>query len=136
MSKTNAFENEIVTFIFNGTTPPSLVGITTFYISLHTADPTEAGLQTTDEATYGAYARVAVLRSAAGFTVTGDTAKPATTIIFPQCTSGNIMVTHAGIGTSAIGTGTLLYSGIVTPNLQVQLGITPRLTPDSFVTED
>src|SRR6185295_2708860 len=136
MSKTNAFENEIQTFVFNATTPPSLVGITTFYISLHTADPTEAGLQTTDEATYGAYARVAVLRSAAGFTVTGNSASPATTITFPQCTSGNIMVTHAGIGTSATGTGTLLYSGIVTPNLQVQTGITPRLTPDSFVTED
>jgi len=136
MSKTNTHENELQVFVFNATPPPSLVGVTTFYISLHTADPTEAGLQTTDEATYGAYARVAVLRSAAGFVVTGNTVNLATTAIFPQCTSGNIMITHAGIGTSPTGTGTLLYSGIVTPNLQVQLGITPRLTPDSFVTED
>ncbi len=136
MSKTNAFENAIVAYIFNQTAIPSLVSVTSFYISLHTDDPTEAGIQTTFETTYGAYARVAVARTAGGFVVTGNSASPATTVIFPQCTSGNVLITHAGIGTDPSGAGNLLYSGVVTPNLQVQLGITPRLTPNSFTTED
>ncbi len=136
MSKTNAFETALVAFIFNATPIAMLSGVTSFYISLHTDDPTEAGNQTTFETTYGAYVRQSVVRSAAGFVVTGSSASPATTITFPQCTSGNVMITYAGIGTDATGTGNLLYSGIVTPNLQVQLGITPRLTPNSFTTED
>ncbi len=136
MSKTDAFENAILAYIFNNTAIPSLVGVTTLYMSLHTDDPTEPGNQTTFEATYGAYARQPVARTAAGFIVTGNSASPATTVIFPQCTSGNIEITHAGIGTDATGAGNLIYSGIITPNLQVQTGVTPRLTPDSFVTED
>ncbi len=136
MSKTNAFETALVAFVFNATPIAMLAGVTTFYVSLHTDDPTEAGNQTTFEATYGSYARQPVARTAAGFIITGDTANPATTITFPQCTSGNIEITHAGIGTDITGVGNLIYSGIVTPNLQVQTGVSPRLTPDSFTTED
>lgn len=39
------------------------------YISLHTSDPGATGDQTTNEATYTSYARVAVVRSASGWTV-------------------------------------------------------------------
>jgi hypothetical protein len=39
-----------------------------FYISLHTANPA-GGNQTTSECTYTSYARVAVVRSAGGWTV-------------------------------------------------------------------
>lgn len=39
------------------------------YISLHTSDPGEAGSQTTNEANYTSYARVAVARS--GKTIKG-----------------------------------------------------------------
>jgi hypothetical protein len=39
------------------------------YVSLHTADPGVAGDQTTNEVAYTSYARVAVARSEAGWTV-------------------------------------------------------------------
>jgi hypothetical protein len=39
------------------------------YVSLHTADPGAAGNQTTNECAYTSYARVAVERSATGWTV-------------------------------------------------------------------
>ncbi len=136
MSKTNAFETALLTFVFNATPIAMLTGVTTLYISLHTDDPTEAGNQTTSETSYGSYARQPVARTAAGFLITGNSASPINTITFPQCTSGNVEITHAGIGTDATGVGNLIYSGIVTPNLQVQTGVSPRLTPDSFTTED
>jgi hypothetical protein len=44
-------------------------------ISLHTADPGEAGDQTTSEATYKSYARVSVARTTAGWTVTSGTCR-------------------------------------------------------------
>lgn len=39
------------------------------YVSLHTADPGAGGNQTTNEAAYTSYARVAVARSSAGWTI-------------------------------------------------------------------
>jgi len=39
------------------------------YVSLHTASPDAADIQTTSEADYTSYARVAVVRSASGWTV-------------------------------------------------------------------
>lgn len=43
------------------------------YISLHSADPGEAGDQTTSEVAYTSYARVAVARTSGGWTRTGST---------------------------------------------------------------
>lgn len=39
------------------------------YVSLHTSDPGTTGDQTTNEATYTSYARVAVARTAGGWTI-------------------------------------------------------------------
>lgn len=39
-----------------------------FYVALHTSDPGEAGTQATNEIAYTSYARVAVARSAGGWT--------------------------------------------------------------------
>lgn len=82
MSKSNASETALLALLFNNTdfaTIGDAGGLQnsatagSFYISLHTADPGEAGNQTTSEATYGSYARVAVARSGAGWTVSGAT---------------------------------------------------------------
>ena len=43
-----------------------------FYVALHTADPGDAGTQSTSEASYTGYARVAVARTAGGWTVSGN----------------------------------------------------------------
>jgi hypothetical protein len=145
MSKSNSWENDLLLLLFNNTNAANigdatgLRGSTTagsLYLSLHTADPGEAGDQTTSEATYTSYARVAVARSGAGFTVTGNSVSPAGTVAFPAATGGTNTITHFGIGTASSGAGKLLYSGTVTPNLSVSNGVTPQLTTATAITED
>lgn len=142
MSKGNTFENDWLKLIFNATAIANIADnaasspLTNLYVSLHTADPGEAGDQTTSEATYTSYARVAVARTSGGFTVTGNSVSPAANIDFPAATGGTNTITHFAIGTASSGAGKLLYSGTVTPNISVSSGVTPRLTTASTVTED
>ena len=146
MSKSDAWENALLKLLFNNTTAagigdatglPGSAGAGSLYVSLHTADPGEAGSQSTSEISYTGYARVAVARSGSGWTVSGNSVSPAATIGFPASTGGTGgTVTHFGIGTAASGAGTLLYSGTVTPNIAVANGVTPQLTTATAVTED
>lgn len=107
-----------------------------FYFSLHTSDPGEAGDQTTNEIAYTSYARVAVARSGAGFTVTANSVSPVAAVTFPAGTGGSGTATHFGLGTASSGAGVLLYSGTVTPNIVCGNGVTPQLTTASAITED
>lgn len=145
MSKTNAWENALLELLFKNTNAANIGDATglrgsstagSLYISLHTADPGEAGDQTTNETSYTSYARVAVARSGSGWTVTNNSVSPAATISFPACTGGTATITHFGIGTASSSTGVLLYKGTVTPNISVSSGVTPQLTTASTVTED
>ena len=69
MSKGDTFENDFVKLIFQASAIANIADnaatspLTNLYLSLHTADPGEAGSQTTSEATYTSYARVAVART-------------------------------------------------------------------------
>lgn len=142
MSKSNAFENSLLKLIFNATAIANLADnaasspLTNLYVSLHTADPGEAGDQSTSEATYTSYARVAVIRTSGGWTVTNNSVSPVANIDFPNCTGGTNTITYFGVGTAASGAGVLYYSGTVTPNISVSSGVTPRLTTSSTITED
>jgi hypothetical protein len=142
MSKGNTFENDWMKLIFNATAIGNIADnassspLTNLYVSLHTADPGEAGSQTTSECAYTSYARVAVERSGSGWTVTNNSVSPAANIDFPAATGGTETVTHFAVGTASSGTGKLLYSGTVTPNIAVSSGVTPRLTTASTITED
>ncbi len=142
MSKGDTFENDLLKLIFNATAIANVADnaatspLTNLYVSLHTADPGEAGSQTTSETAYTSYARVAVARTTGGFTVTANSVSPVSDISFPACTAGTSTITHFGIGTASSGAGKLLYSGTVTPNIAVSTGVTPILTNASTVTED
>lgn len=145
MSKSNSMENSMLLLFFNNTAfanigdATGLPGAATagsFHVSLHTADPGEAGSQTTSEATYTSYARVAVARSSSGWTVTTNSVSPAAAITFAAGTGGSGTVTHFGIGTASSGAGVLLYSGTVTPNIVTGNGITPQLSTATAITED
>jgi len=125
MSKGNTTENDVLGYIFNATAF-SWNANTDLYISLHTADPGEAGNQTTSEATYTSYARVTVARSAGGWTVSGNTASNAALIQFPQCTGGSNTLTHVAIGTASGGAGQILYSGALNSSLSVSNLIQPQ----------
>lgn len=132
MSKSNFSENGLIALIFNATT---LNGIaendtsspnTSLYLALHTADPGEAGDQTTNEATYTSYARIGVLRTAGGWTVSGDTASNAALAQFPQCTGGTNTITHVSIGLVTSGASSILYSGALNASLAVANLIQPQ----------
>lgn len=134
MSLSNTFETALLNHIFNNAAIanvgdvaglPASAAAGSLYVSLHTADPGEAGSPTTSEATYTGYARVAVARSAGGWTVSGASASNAAAINFPAATAGSNTLTHFGISTSASGAGTLLLSGALTASLVVSAGITP-----------
>lgn len=149
MSKSNTFENDLLLLVFNNTNI-SLVGDATglrgssaagnLYVSLHTADPGEAGNQGTSEISYTGYARVAVARTSGGFTVSGNSVSPASSITFGQRTDvASNTATYFGIGTDSSGSGKLLYSGqITTPSggIVVSHLVTPILTTSTAVTED
>ena len=132
MSASNACETGILNLMFNNT-DFALIGDAaglqnsaaagSLFVSLHTADPGEAGTQTTSESAYTNYARVAVARSGAGWTVSGNTVSNAAAITFPACGVTGSTITHFGVGSDTSGTGTLLFSG--TCSLSVSSGITP-----------
>lgn len=108
----------------SGLQPSGTAG--SLYISLHTTPgPGDAGDQTTNEATYTSYARVAVARSGAGWTRSANTISNAAAINFPACTGGSNTITHFGIGTASSGTGRLLWYGALSASLAVSNGITP-----------
>ncbi len=145
MSATNAFETAILEHIFTNNDVANIGDATglrgsssagSLYLSLHTSDPGEAGNQSTNECTYGSYARVAVARSGAGFTVSGNSASLAANADFPTATSGTETATHFGVGTTSSGTGSLLFKGAISPNISISSGVTPRLTTSTAVTAD
>jgi hypothetical protein len=143
MSKGNTFENDWLKLIFNATPIANIADnaasgpLTNLYISLHTADPGEAGDQTTSEAAYTGYARIPVLRTTGGWTVTTNSVSPVANIDFGECTaSPGGPITHFAVGTLVTGTGKLLYSGTVTPNITMAVGVIPRLKTTSTITED
>lgn len=142
MSKGNTFENDWLRLVFNATAIANMADnagsspLTNLYVSLHTADPGEAGDQTTSETTYTSYDRVAVARTSGGWTVTANSVSPAANIDFPQCTGGTATITHFAVGTAASGAGKILYKGTVTPNISVANGVIPRLSTATTISED
>ena len=132
MSASNGFESGIMQLVFENTNyaligdATGLRGSTTagvFYISLHTADPGEAGSQTTSESAYTNYARVSVARAAAQWAHASGVTDNDSAITFAACGATGSTITHFGIGTDTSGTGNLLFSG--TSSLTVSNGVTP-----------
>ena len=136
MSATNVLENGILSLLFEnanyatvgdatglrGSTVPGV-----FYISLHTADPGETGVQNTTESAYTNYARVSVARSTAGWSVAAGVADNDAAITFPQCGVTGSTITHFGIGSDTSGVGNLYLKGasalIVSQNITPQFAI-------------
>lgn len=140
-AKGTTFDNDLLKLIFNATAIANLADnaasspLTNLYVSLHTSSPGTGGNQTTNEAAYTSYARVAVARTSSGWTVTSSSVSPAATISFPAATGGSETETYVGVGTASSGTGKLLYFGAVSPNISVSNGVTPQLTTASTITE-
>ena len=131
MSATNYLENSVLKLLFNSApitglaTNATVAPVGTYYLSLHMSDPGEDGTQTTNEANYTGYGRAAVTRDTSGWIVTNATVQNATVVDFPTSVGGSSVVTHFGIGTDVIGSGTLLFSGPLATSLSVTNNTTP-----------
>lgn len=138
----DATENNILKLIFNATLWANVAinatssPITDIAVALHTADPGDAGSQSTSESAYTSYARVNVARTSGGWTVTANSVSPAANIDFPAGTGGSGTVTHFSVGKTGGGATDIYWSGTVTPNIVTGNGVTPRLTTASTITLD
>ena len=139
-NKSNSFENALMLLIFNndasgfdnlgdaaGLLPSAADG--SLYVALHTADPGEAGNQSTNEISYTGYARVAVARTSGEWTVVGNNVTNANAVTFGQCTAGSGTVTHVSVGKELSGATDMIYSAQLQggATLPVAVGITPNI---------
>jgi hypothetical protein len=138
MSKGNNTETDMIKVVFYNNFDPGWRANANLYLALHTGDPGEGGDQTTYEATYTNYARVAVAKTAAGWTVTTGQAQNAGLIQFNQCGASGNTVSHVSIGVSdSPSAGQILYSGALNSNLNVSNLIQPQFGIGALtITED
>ena len=116
----------------SGLQPSATAG--NFYATLYTSDPTDA--DTGVEATYTGYARIAVVRSAAGFTISGAVISNAAIVTFPTSTGVTNTITHVAIKTALTG-GDIVHHGSLVAPLVVLVGNYPKFEIGDFtVTEN
>jgi hypothetical protein len=142
MGKSNTFSNDLLKLIYNAVAIANIADnaasspLTTLYVALHTADPGAAGNQSTNEISYTGYARVAVARTTGGWTVTGTSISPVADVDFAISTGGaGGTATFASVGTASSGTGKILHSGALNPNIVVTTGVPPVIVQGSTITE-
>ena len=143
MAISGTTETAILQLIFNATTWANYAinatasPETNIVVALHTADPGTSGTQSTSEVGYTSYARVNVVRTSSGWTVSGTgpaSCSPVSNISFPAGGGGSGTVTNFSTGKSGGGTSAILWSGTVTPNIATGNGITPVLTTATTIT--
>jgi hypothetical protein len=143
MGKSTQFAESELKLIFNGTPITNLADsaavspATQLYVTLHTADPGADGDQTVNEVSYPGYARVAVPRDDANWTVVGNTVSIVNSAVFPQRTDAGAAVTatHASVGLVASGAGMKMYSGALSVPIVIQQNTKPELEPGAILTE-
>ena len=108
--------------------------LTNVYVALHTADPGAAGNMGTSEVAYTGYARAAVTRNSAGWTIAGNAANPTSLISWPACTGGNATAAYFSVGDAASGAGHIFYAGPLTPSIAIAIGVTPQLQTSTAIT--
>jgi hypothetical protein len=131
-SITNAFETSLLGLIFNNTDVANIgdaAGLQnsatagSLYVALYTTAPTDSTSGT--ECNYTGYARVAVARSAGGWTISGNNAANTAAVTFGLCTAGSNTALAFGILTAS-SAGDLLFWGDLSANLAISNGVTPE----------
>jgi len=137
MSATNLFEDDLLDLIFTNVAAPNVgdagglqpsAGAGSWHISLHTGNAISdtSTLQTDNESAYTGYARQAVARSVAGWTVASGTATNDAAITFPISTTGPETLTDVGLGFALTGAGVLQIFSTLDADLVVNNGVTPE----------
>lgn len=137
MSLSDAFEADVLKLIFQnigianigdatGIPPAGTVG--NLYVALHTANPGETGNQSTSEIAYTSYARVAVVRSASGWTLSGTAPTQvanAVAVTFPTCTGSSGTATYFSVGVASAGATEICWYGALGSSVAISSSITP-----------
>jgi hypothetical protein len=148
MSKWNSWENDFLGLVFLNSAGSTVIGdgggisgsstAGNLYLALFTADPTETG-SIANECTYTGYGRVAVARSAAGWTVSSGVCTNDAAITFGTCTAGSETASHFGIckaGTASVA-DLIMYGQFTGGGLSISSGVTPQIqASDLSITED
>ena len=95
-----------------------------YYLALHTGDPGITGSQTTSEATFGAYVRIAVPRNNTNLTISVANISNALAIAFAEASSGSETITHFSLGSDLSGAGNLQFFGPLDTSRPVSTGVT------------
>lgn len=128
----------VIKLLFNGTPIANIADnaasgpLTSLYLALHTASPS-GGNQSTSEATYPGYTRVAVVRTASGFTAASAAVALVANTSFPASTGGSETEQYFSVGTASTGAGAIFFWGTISPNIQVSASVTPVLNTGSMV---
>jgi len=135
MSMSNDFETQLLQHIFQNADIANVGDATglrgssapgNLYVALHTGDPGEAGDQSTNECDYTSYARVAVVRSAAGWTVASANVSNAAEVAFPEKTGeADDIATHFSVGKESAGATEMIGSGVLDASRTIRDGDTP-----------
>lgn len=133
MPKSTTFANDLMALIFNkaaisGIADAAAAPLTHLYVSLHTTNPGIGGSQLTGEIAYTDYARIAVIRTAAGWTVASGVSQNAALISFVQCGVTGGTANFVAIGTDLTGAGKVLYAGALNVPLAISQLIQPQFT--------
>jgi hypothetical protein len=136
MGKGNTTSNDILKCILKGIDPTYRNANATLYVSLHTADPTATGLQTTNEVAYTDYERRPITK-ATGWTDNGTSFANAALIQFPICGAVGATIRYIAIGElNTGGAGQIYYIGQISADLTVITNIQPQFSPGNLqVTE-
>ena len=105
-----------------------------FYFALHTGNPKELS---DTEVSYTGYHRVAVARSASGFTVSGNRAFNFDFVTFPERedSGANITATYFALHTALSGEGNLFESEMLVVPAVLITGQSKSYGPGTLVTE-
>jgi hypothetical protein len=128
MPASTALANAWLQNLLNGVAMPVNFTGTNAYVSLHTADPGDAGTQATSEISYTGYARIAIVRNTTGgWTVSGKGAVNTNAALFGTMTGGTGgTVTYLAVGELLTGTGAIFARGAISPTIAVTTGVAPN----------
>jgi hypothetical protein len=141
MSKTDFFEASLLQHLFQNLSIPNIgdaAGLLPsaasggFYIALMITTPAPSDSSAGTETTYTGYARVAVNRTTAAWTISNNQVTNAAPITFPPCTGNPQTVGYFAIYTSPTG-GDRIYYGSLNTQLIIQIGVTPEFSTSALI---
>lgn len=110
--------------------------LTNLYLSLHTASPV-GNDQTSNEANYGSYVRIPVVRTTSGWTVPASGASSNVALAqFAECTSGSNVITDVAIGSDVSGVGNIFYKGTLAAARTITSGIQPQFAANALTVQE